>query len=67
MSSPEDVVIPVIDISKPSAETAQQVLDAASTHGFLFIKNDDSIIPSKDIAEMFGLVSAINDVRLISN
>lgn len=53
----QDVVIPIIDISNPSAEVAKQVLDAASTHGFLFIRNDNGIIPSKDIADMFDLVS----------
>ncbi|KAH7067401.1 hypothetical protein BKA63DRAFT_117560 [Paraphoma chrysanthemicola] len=48
-------VIPVIDISNPSPEVAQEVLDAASTHGFLFIKNDGLTIPPKDIDEMFKL------------
>jgi isopenicillin N synthase-like dioxygenase len=48
--------IPVIDISSPSPEVAQQVLSAASTHGFLFIKNDGKTIPQKDIDEMFALV-----------
>ncbi|KAF9700466.1 hypothetical protein EKO04_002055 [Ascochyta lentis] len=47
--------IPVIDISKPSDEIARQVLDAASTHGFLFIKNDGVTIPPKDIDDMFKL------------
>ncbi|EAT82350.1 hypothetical protein HBI56_090430 [Parastagonospora nodorum] len=47
--------IPVIDISSPSPEVAQQVLSAASTHGFLFIKNDGRTIPQKDIDEMFSL------------
>jgi hypothetical protein len=48
--------IPVIDISEPSPSVAQQVLDAACTHGFLFIKNDGSTIPRADIDEMFNLV-----------
>jgi hypothetical protein len=48
--------IPVIDISHPSPEVANQVLDAASTHGFLFIKNDGITIPPKDIDDMFDLV-----------
>jgi hypothetical protein len=56
-STEQDVIIPIIDISNPSAEVAKQVLDAASTHGFLFIKNDAGIIPTKDIAGMFELVS----------
>jgi hypothetical protein len=49
--------IPVIDISKPSLSVAQEVLDAACTHGFLFIKNDGSTIPQADIDDMFNLVS----------
>lgn len=49
--------IPVIDISNPSTEVAHQVLEAASTHGFLFIKNDGVSIPPKDVEDMFELVS----------
>jgi hypothetical protein len=52
-----DTTIPVIDISNPSVEVARQILNAASTHGFLFIKNDGVTIPPADIAEMFKLAS----------
>jgi hypothetical protein len=52
--------IPVIDISSPSPEVAKQVLEAASTHGFLFIKNDGATIPPKDIHDMFQLVNTLN-------
>jgi hypothetical protein len=52
--------IPVIDISQPSPEVAQQVLDAASTHGFLFIKNDGITFSPKDINDMFNLVHLPN-------
>ena len=48
--------IPVIDISNPSETVAQQVLDAASKHGFLYIKNDGVTIPPQDIDDMFELV-----------
>ncbi|KAJ8108515.1 hypothetical protein OPT61_g8123 [Boeremia exigua] len=51
----ESMTIPVIDISNPSDEVARQVLDAASTHGFLFIKNDGVTIPPQDIDDMFKL------------
>ncbi|KAL5115558.1 hypothetical protein ACEQ8H_006534 [Pleosporales sp. CAS-2024a] len=50
-----DSAIPVIDLCQPSPETAQQVLSAASTHGFLFIKNDGITIPPADIDAMFTL------------
>ncbi|KAJ4355561.1 uncharacterized protein N0V89_003579 [Didymosphaeria variabile] len=49
--------IPIIDISKPSPEVAQQVLDAASTHGFLFVQQDDSLLPNEDVNNMFKLSS----------
>ena len=48
--------IPVIDISNPSEAIAQQVLDAASKHGFLYIKNDGVTIPPQDIDDMFKIV-----------
>ncbi|KAH7139064.1 hypothetical protein B0J11DRAFT_34258 [Dendryphion nanum] len=50
-----DAGIPVINISTPSPEVAQKVLDAASTHGFLFIENDGLTIPPEDINAMFDL------------
>ncbi|KAF2111427.1 hypothetical protein BDV96DRAFT_582129 [Lophiotrema nucula] len=54
-SEPSDAGIPVLDISNATAERARKVLDAASTHGFLFIKNDGVTIPPKDINDMFDL------------
>ncbi|KAF2280660.1 Clavaminate synthase-like protein [Westerdykella ornata] len=50
--------IPVIDILGDSDDVARQVLAAASTHGFLFIKNDGVTIPPQDIAAMFDLSRA---------
>ncbi|KAJ4362353.1 hypothetical protein N0V83_010446 [Neocucurbitaria cava] len=47
--------IPVIDISQPSEAVARQVLEAASTQGFLYIKNDGVTIACKDIDDMFKL------------
>lgn len=58
--SNQDVAIPIIDIREPCLEVAKQVLEAASTHGFLFIKNDHGIISSDDIADMFALVSHLD-------
>lgn len=49
--------IPVIDVSNPSEKVAQQVLEAASKNGFLYIKNDGAIIPPQDIDDMFRLVT----------
>jgi hypothetical protein len=56
-SEDQDTTIPVIDLSNPSDETAKKVLHAASTHGFLFIKNDGVTIPPADIDDMFKLAS----------
>lgn len=52
-----EMKIPVIDISNPNDDVARQILDAASTHGFLFIKNDGVTISPQDIDDMFKLVS----------
>jgi hypothetical protein len=52
----EHAEIPVIDISSPSIKTAKEILDAASTHGFVFVKNHDVGIPPADIQAMFDLV-----------
>ncbi|KAF2126462.1 Clavaminate synthase-like protein [Dothidotthia symphoricarpi CBS 119687] len=54
-SEGRDTTIPIIDISNPSEQVACQVLEAASAHGFLFIKNDGTTIPPKDIDDMFEL------------
>lgn len=50
--------IPVIDISSPSQEVAKRLLDAACTHGFVYIANSDNAaqIPPKDVESMFDLV-----------
>jgi hypothetical protein len=49
----EDVDIPTIDISDATSAVAQQVLDAASTHGFLFVQQDGSLLPMEDVDDMF--------------
>lgn len=46
--------IPVIDLSVPSA--ACDILEAASTCGFVYVKNNELGIPSVDVQNMFGLV-----------
>lgn len=58
-SEVQSAEIPVIDISNISLEVAEEVLYAASTHGFLFIKNDGVTIPPEDINEMFRLVRMV--------
>lgn len=63
--------IPIIDISSSrafdkSAETAHAILEAASTHGFLFIKNDDDLDETSRKQTIDDTDKAANDVPLIS-
>ncbi|KAF1966385.1 Clavaminate synthase-like protein [Bimuria novae-zelandiae CBS 107.79] len=58
-SETKDADIPIISISHPTLEVAQQVLSAASTHGFLFICNDGSILPTSSINKMFDLSARV--------
>ena len=58
-----DVTIPVIDISSPSLDVAEDILEAASTYGFVFVKNHEVGIPPEDIQRMFDLVYSISLAR----
>lgn len=50
--------IPVIDISgtTPKAEVAKQLVDAATTYGFVYIKNQGKDIPVEAMDNTFSLV-----------
>ena len=48
--------IPVIDVASPTAEVAKKLLDAASTHGFVFVSNYRAILPPDHIRAIFELV-----------
>lgn len=51
--------IPVIDISgstTPEAEVAKQLVDAAATYGFVYIRNQGKDIPVEAIDNTFSLV-----------
>lgn len=50
--------IPVIDISGsiPQAEVAKQLVDAAATYGFVYVKNQGKDIPVEVIDGIFQLV-----------
>jgi isopenicillin N synthase-like dioxygenase len=48
--------IPVIDLSGPEAEVAKQLVDAASTYGFVYVKSLGKDIPVEDIDSIFALV-----------
>lgn len=54
--------IPVVDISGPDAEEsiADQLVNAATVHGFVYIKNLGRDIPIKDIEHAFDLVGLVH-------
>lgn len=53
---PNNMEIPVIDISPSNDNAPPQLLDAAATYGFVFIENSDGVgIPPDDISRMFDL------------
>ncbi|KAF9736597.1 hypothetical protein PMIN02_009197 [Paraphaeosphaeria minitans] len=56
-TDPQDADIPIIDISCSTPDVPQQVLSAASTNGFLFVKQDDSLLPQAQIDAMFSLAA----------
>ena len=51
----DTVDIPVIDIAPTNHDAPKQLLDAATKYGFVFVENDEAIIPAKDIDQLFSL------------
>ena len=47
--------IPVVDLSTNNPNASSQLLDAAAEYGFVFIENNDTDIPSRDINNLFAL------------
>lgn len=62
--------IPVIDISgsAPEEQVAKELVEAATTYGFVYIKNEGKDIPVKAISNAFALVrySLPNSLNVIS-
>ena len=48
--------IPVINISNPTVDIAEQLVDAAGTHGFVFIEFESTNLQYKDVERMFEIV-----------
>lgn len=48
--------IPVIDLSGPENDVAQQLVDAAATYGFVYVRSLGKDIPVAAIDNMFALV-----------
>jgi hypothetical protein len=55
---PNPLQIPVVDISGSDSEEsiANQLVNAAALHGFVYIKNLGREVPIKDIDHAFNLV-----------
>ena len=58
MAAKESIQLPVLDVSEPGPGTAEELIEAVKKYGFVFIKNNHSEIPVKDIDNMFSLVSS---------
>jgi hypothetical protein len=59
MSKPS-AQIPVIDISPSNPHAATQLLDAATSYGFVFIENNAAAgMPPTNVQNMFDLVSTL--------
>jgi isopenicillin N synthase-like dioxygenase len=59
---PNPLQIPVVDISGPDSEEsiADQLVHAATLHGFVYIKNLGRDIPIEDIDHAFDLVGLVH-------
>jgi isopenicillin N synthase-like dioxygenase len=51
--------IPVIDLSGPEPEVAKQLVDAAASYGFVYVRNLGKDIPVEDIDSTFALVMSL--------
>lgn len=49
--------IPVINVSQMTLETADQLVNAAATYGFIFVELESTDIEYNDVQHMFALVS----------
>jgi hypothetical protein len=56
--------IPVINLSGPEAEVAKQLVDAAATYGFVYVKSLGKDIPVEDIDSIFAMVTSQQDILL---
>lgn len=54
-TSEPEVDIPVVDLTSPNA--ARELLDAAVTYGFIFVKHTKDVeITTEELDNMFGIV-----------
>lgn len=60
--------IPVIDLSggQSEAEVGKALVDAASTYGFVYVKNEGKDIPIAAVDRMFDLVKLLYKFYILS-
>lgn len=63
ISNGDSGLIPVIDLTGPESEVAKQLVDAAATYGFVYIKSLGKDIPVEAIDGIFDLVSLVIILR----
>ena len=49
--------LPIIDISGPTDETAEEIMNAAAEYGFFYIRSRHLEIDAKTVNGIFGIVS----------
>jgi hypothetical protein len=54
----ESVQIPVIDISPSNPNASTQLVEAAASYGFVFVKNNEAGIPPGDVDNIFQIVDS---------
>jgi len=61
-SAEADVQIPVIDIADPTLKTGEELVDAATRYGFVFVRNQGSDISPPEIDRIFETVSILHSI-----
>lgn len=56
----KSIELPVIDVTNTNEDTARQLIDAVATHGFVYLQNNHEEIPTKELNDVFDLVSRFN-------
>lgn len=52
--SPQNANIPIIDLTSDNA--ASELLDAAASYGFVFVKQNETDVSSEQVSSVFKLV-----------
>lgn len=69
-STVQSLHVPIVDISPSNAQAAEQLVEAATDYGFVFINGQDLGFNSQILDDVFQLVwlrSSLFQFRIISN